>query len=220
MPLYIAGPGIAAKTIIDLPVMTIDLAPTFLELGLVDSPPSEDYAIPDGTSLVSLLFNGQSSVAAGWRTTNFIEYYFVNDNAKCVENCSIPGTYPEAEAACADLSTMPNGDCWGTEKNMGETPATDMACNADCYITEDIRNNFIALRRPSDGLLYAEYKTGDQTDGNVEFSSPDFNELFNTTEDPWHVNNLYSSADPALIQELHDELLTWFACSGDSCRSS
>ena len=48
----------------------------------------------------------------------------MDDNAKCVENCSLAGEWPTAEACCADLSTTPNGACWGTEQDAG----VKMAC--------------------------------------------------------------------------------------------
>ena len=103
----------------------------------------------------------------------FMEYYFVDDNVKCVQNCSEDGLYPSAEANCADLSTSPNGACWGTETVNGVKPAASQGCDVDCYPTEDTRNNFIALRRPLEGLLYVEYETGNQTAGDLVFEVND-----------------------------------------------
>jgi len=149
-----------------------------------------------------------------------MEYYFVDDNVKCVQNCSEDGLYPSAEANCADLSTSPNGACWGTETVNGVKPAASQGCDVDCYPTEDTRNNFIALRRPLEGLLYVEYETGNQTAGDLVFESPNFFELFNATVDPWLMMNIYNvtvASNPDLVASLHSELHAWFKCSATAC---
>merc|ERR1719305_209392 len=72
VPLVVAGPGVRAGVTVDLPVMMTDIAPTLVELAGLDA---ADWG-------------ARALAATAWRTENFIEYYFVDDNAKCVENCS------------------------------------------------------------------------------------------------------------------------------------
>merc|ERR1719231_1108174 len=200
-----------------------DLAPTLVALAGLDAADWSADALPspDGTSLAPLLAaagDAAALAAVDWRDENFLEYYFVDDNAKCVQNCSIDGLWPAADACCADLTTVPNGACWGTEQDTGVTPATDQGCDVDCYPTEDTRNNFIGLRR--EDLLYVEYQTGDQTAADVSFDDPDFFELFNASADPWLTTNIYnelSAANPDLVAELHASVHKWFACSTVDC---
>ena len=223
VPLVVAGPGVRAGVTVDLPVMMTDIAPTLVELAGLDAADWGASALPspDGTSLVPLLRaagDARALAATAWRTENFIEYYFVDDNAKCVENCSLAGEWPTADACCADLSTTPNGACWGTEQDTGVKPATDQECDVDCYPTEDERNNFIGLRRAD--LLYVEYQTGDQGVANVSFEKPDFFELFNASNDPWLTTNIYGDVldlQPDVIAELHESAQRWFGCSTTQC---
>ena len=56
-------------------------------------------------------------------------------------------------------------------------------CTTNCYPTEDNTNNFIALRSlggkgTGDNTLYAEFKTGDLTDGDVVFDSTPVSVLY------------------------------------------
>ena len=53
--------------------------------------------------------------------------------------------------------------------------------------------------------LYVEYETGEL-------------ELYNLKADPYQLQNIYASADPALITELQSRLHKLRTCSGDSCR--
>jgi arylsulfatase A-like enzyme len=54
---------------------------------------------------------------------------------------------------------------------------------------------------------YVEYSTGER-------------ELYNLSQDPEELNNLASSADPALIAALHARLDALRNCAGDACRSA
>ena len=70
------------------------------------------------------------------------------------------------------------------------------------------------------GLLYVEYQNGTLFDADVDFSRADFFELFNASDDPWMMNNIYeatSASDPELVASLHGRLRAWFACAGEAC---
>ena len=101
----------------------------------------------DGRSLVPLLLlqgEARTAAAAGWRREAFIEYYYNDPNVKCVGNCSAAPSrrgYPQRDASCCALASVPNGVCFGP------------MCSTVCYPTEDDGNNFIGLRRVGDGTL-------------------------------------------------------------------
>jgi arylsulfatase A-like enzyme len=60
-----------------------------------------------------------------------------------------------------------------------------------------------ALR--TSAFLYVAYVSGEH-------------ELYSIADDPFELNNIYNSADPALIQKLDVQLKVVTTCSGDSCR--
>ena len=53
---------------------------------------------------------------AQWRDNVFFEYYYVEPNFKCVEDCAPlkPGQeYPNTDSNCGDLTPLNNSVCWG-----------------------------------------------------------------------------------------------------------
>ena len=169
VPLH-TGPGIKAGMTWSQPATQVDMAPTFLGLAGLSAPPYYD-----GKSLVPLLVTADDVAAddvagrallpastrahlealgdanayrAEWRDAVFIEYYFVNDNAKCVGNCSsMASLYPSADANCGKLQAGANAECWanGCGPTVPNTPPAGCEpCTMDCYPTESEANNFIA----------------------------------------------------------------------------
>lgn len=63
VPFYIRGPGIAAGTVVEALVGSVDLAPTLLDLAGIAPPP-----VMDGRSMKPLLEGGDAA-SASWRTT-------------------------------------------------------------------------------------------------------------------------------------------------------
>ena len=212
------GPGIAAGSTFAQPATQVDLAPTFLDMAGLGKP-----ARMDGHSLLPLLTGGRlgtgkgAAVAKGvegaapWRDSVFIEYYFVSDNDKCVHNCSLKKRpYPHSDSWCTDLDD--DTTCWCAPNKGGRA----------CYATESSANNYIAVRHPDAAgrfgdNLYAEFETGDQKSANINFEKPDFYEIYNATQDPWMMDNLRDTVDPATRAALHAKLHAWFRCAGDSC---
>lgn len=83
-----------------------------------------------------------------------------------MEGCP-EGKYPERDSWCVDLHD--NSHCW--------CPPGSGASN--CYPTEDLSNNFIAIRNFGSDLgsvLYAEYQKGDQQQQPINFDNVDFHE--------------------------------------------
>jgi N-acetylglucosamine-6-sulfatase len=219
------GPGIAKGSTFSLPATQVDLAPTFLGIAGLAKPASMD-----GKSLLPLLTAGASladlpasardhitalgqDYAKGWRDAVFIEYYFVDDNDKCMANCKAlkPGNeYPSSDSLCGDLTSGKNAECWGGK-----------GCNKDCYRTEDEANNFIGLRSMGNSIfgdtLYAEFVTGSQYKADIDFSNVSFTEYYNASADPWMTNNLAPATGASALADLKKTLHTWFNCAGDSC---
>ena len=65
--------------------------------------------------------------------------------------------------------------------------------------------------------MYAEFQTGQQQQENVDFTKPDFHELYDTTKDAWMMNNLYNSTAAATLNNMHNKLHQFFTCAGDAC---
>ena len=188
------GPGIRAGSVVPFPTLNIDLAPTFLQLAGVTAADAPHLNTVDGRSVAPLLLEDvarapeatrralggsnaaarAAELAASWRDTVFFEYYYVNTNDKCTTNdkCANPTerVYPYADAWCADLSSVPNTECWVGSESIDK-------CETECYPTESKQNNFIAIRNLTAGTLYVEYQTGKQTDEMIEFTDVDFKEL-------------------------------------------
>eukprot|EP00939_MAST-03C_sp_MAST-3C-sp1_P003316 g3316.t1 len=229
--LLVRGPKIARGLVVSEPATNVDLAPTFVALadpssccarsgrcvGSAVSKFDVGFAPFDGRSLLPLLFTTTTtndSTTTGdvddhWRREVFIEYYFNDPNDKCVTNCSNSSKvrgYPESDAQCANLNAVPNDACWSP------------VCHNTCYPTENRLNNFIAVRRlDAAGTLYVEYAEGNQSKADINFSRPDFYELFHSTGDMWQMENVVNATDEASVRELHDDLAAWFRCAGSSC---
>jgi len=137
------GPGIPAGHTWNQPATQVDMAATFTGLAGIPSDPDRF----DGKSIVPLLIPDGSAAdvppstkrhlqevipsdddklsasseayAANWRDNIFIEYYYVEPNDKCVEDCQPlkPNQeYPLADSLCGDLTPGNNSHCWGGAK--------------------------------------------------------------------------------------------------------
>jgi N-acetylglucosamine-6-sulfatase len=65
--------------------------------------------------------------------------------------------------------------------------------------------NFTAIRTPE--WLFVVYRDGER-------------ELYDLTADPYELDNIIGSADPALVSSLNSQLQALRACQGDSCRTA
>ena len=240
------GPGIKPGSTWSQPATQVDLAPTFLGLAGISKPVGMDGkslvpllienpgkhversdAVLENMQPLPVLHSTHSHLEAlgdlqqyaeSWRRSVFIEYYYVNENDKCMANCTttVPShQYPFADANCGDLTPGKNAVCWGGG-----------GCNKNCYPTEFAGNNFIALRTmPSStygNMLYVEYQAGNQIANNINFTKVDFIELYNVTSDPWMLENLHQNEDIIPQPDIdhptfHNELHKWFMCAGSEC---
>ena len=81
VPLFVRGPGVAAGSAIDAPVMSVDIAPTLTHIATGSVP--DDM---DGRSLVPLLLGA----AKGWRTDFLVSYYGQGAEPCGLEHCPAP----------------------------------------------------------------------------------------------------------------------------------
>lgn len=214
------GPGIKQGSSFSAPGTQVDIAPTLLGLAGVKAPTTMD-----GHSIVPFLVdNGHEGLLdstrrhlkdigelggyrASWRKEVFIEYYYCSWNIKCTGK-GATDDYPNQDSNCANL--VDNSDCWFSRP----IPTSDPTC----YATEDLTNNFIALREIGQAnTTYAEFQTGDMSIANVEFDNVSFVEFYNLTQDPWQMQNLAKTAPSETLAPLHTRLLQWFKCAGSSC---
>ena len=158
-----------------------------------------------------------------WRDAVLLEYHWVNENAKCVRDCSSRGNLVDAhDINCVDPEAWEG--CWSTRNATWYQLPTE--CKYDCYPTETSANNFVAIRHVGGAgafgdSLYAEFQTGHPNghvdNDHVDFSSPRWVELFNVTRDPWQMNNTYATTGSALRNLLQRKLRTWLECTGVTC---
>lgn len=73
------------------------------------------------------------------------------------------------------------------------------------------------IRSPKGRPAYKAIRTRRYT--YVEYASGE-RELYDLREDPFQLDNIYDSADPALIADLKDRLAALRDCSGDACRKA
>lgn len=223
--LLVRGPGIAKGSTWSEPATQVDMAPTFLSLAGIQVSPDRF----DGKSLVPLLVDANTSrdvagvdadaYRAAWRDHVFFEYYFVDDNDKCVTGCSKLShdqEYPLKDSDCVDLTPFQNANCWGGN-----------LCNTSCYATETTANNYIAVRympgSTHGDVTYAEFQKGNQMDRNIDFSSVDFVEFYDNENDAWQISNLAPKGDPDFFktsaegQAMHAAVHQWYGCKGSTC---
>eukprot|EP00511_Aplanochytrium_stocchinoi_P000535 CAMPEP_0204841948 /NCGR_PEP_ID=MMETSP1346-20131115/44320_1 /ASSEMBLY_ACC=CAM_ASM_000771 /TAXON_ID=215587 /ORGANISM="Aplanochytrium stocchinoi, Strain GSBS06" /LENGTH=416 /DNA_ID=CAMNT_0051980459 /DNA_START=976 /DNA_END=2223 /DNA_ORIENTATION=+ len=215
--LLAVGPGIPKGVRFHYPATQVDLAPTFLGLAGIKKP-----WYMDGKSLVPLLLRktahdyhsvsvwtrrhletlpSAEEYASRWRKAVFFEYYYNDPNVKCVDACIKPRqVYPNADTACGILASEPQ-DCWG-------------GCVNECYPTENVNNNFIAIRHvhsisPFSDTLYAVFQTGNQRSENINFDNVDFVEYYETEFDPWMLVNKRNSLPDSVKRLLDIKLRMW-----------
>lgn len=221
------GPGIKPGSVFTNPGTQVDIAPTLFGLAGMEIP---DYM--DGKSIVPFLVDPSDHAlvestrrhleslgnlqqyADDWRQEVFIEYYFVNNNVKCMNSTVVPGNYPKSDSNCVDLTPGNNAGCWVTDKNSNPTDL-----DSTCYATEDTTNNFIALRnlRHGENAVYVEYQSGDLLDSAIEFDNPDFIEYYKMDEDKHQMTNLAKTASKDELAPLSERVHAWLHCAGKTC---
>ena len=235
VPFAVRGPGVLPGTRINVPATLVDLAPTLMGIAGVESSDTID-----GRSLLPFLVNAsdpmswdqlshqaqrhlaslgaRSAYVSSWRTSVFLAHFYVADNTKCFANCSRmlswDTTRLNQDVNCADLTSA--GRCWSTKDAPWRQIPRE--CSDDCFQTESMDNNFIAVRHTGHAnSLYVEFQHGHQEVSNVNFSSPNFVEYFDVAQDAWMMRNVYKQTSASRRAAMHEELHRWWECSGSSC---
>lgn len=221
------GPGIKPGSSFANPGTQVDIAPTLLGLAGLEAPEhmdgksivpflvdANDVSLAHSTRRHLVSLGDLETYSKAWRQEIFIEHYYCQYNIKCInkQTCE-PGNYPESDSDCVDLTAGNNSDCWCASKTYPTDP------DGDCYATEDLTNNFIAIRSFAEGnnVVYAEYQTGDQSAENVEFDNVTFVEYYDLATDHVQLKNKAKTASNDEMEPLSKRVHTWFRCVGKTC---
>jgi N-acetylglucosamine-6-sulfatase len=190
LPLLVRGPGVTPGSHVRALTGNVDLAPTMADLGGASL--TDD---PDGRSLVPWLRPSSTATSAPneWRQAFLLEHW--------------TETSSTADRSGAGQLEPDDPDQGGTTPDNDQDPAsatTTAKPRASAAGRTDIPE-FQGLR--VDGYTYVEYATGER-------------ELYDMVQDPDQVNNLASTANPALVDALHRRLDALRKCAGDSCRTA
>ena len=135
------------------------------------------------------------------------------------------GRYPRSDVWCADVRAL--ATCWATPGADAEWSTPQ--CDQDCYPTEDVANNFAALRHigpsplGSQGSLYVEFHTGDASTDRIDWTDKPHSVEMYDGADVWQMTNLLHDArgDSASVtfaaQRLSAMLKAWISCEGSAC---
>ena len=197
IPFLISGPGIPQGKTFSQITGSVDLLPTILDIAGIESP-----AWVDGKSFAGLLVEGKKNhVRDAWLTEYESVGTYYNDHsgiwAPATSPC--PGPIPRGPAGrvdtCVEGSTVGSGDCY--------------------FIDSTASNTWRALRilNSTHNLQYIEY---DST-WSWNSTSVQFHELYDVAKDPYQVENLYKTSPPSLLSALHDQIATYYKCSGSDC---
>lgn len=121
---------------------------------------------------------------------------------------------PAGTRALLDSESRLNGEAWRTMQLIEYNGLGEVVRYQHL---EDTKNNTFRALRVIDGsrnLKLVEFTSWDNW--NFESSADEY-ELFDLIEDPWEMNNLWSSADPELVENLQSELERLYRCRGAEC---
>src|SRR5581483_11690333 len=148
---------------------------------------------PDGRSLVPFLQHPDQAVAS-WRQAYLLEHWTQTSTGPAT-----PGG-PQLEPDDLDQSDASDTATDDTSSSTTSTTAPRTPRAAATNIPE-----FQGLRVA--GYAYVEYATGER-------------ELYDLRADPDELDNLAATANPALLDALHQRLDELRACVGESCRTA
>lgn len=231
IPFVARGPGIKPGTYLDAPASNVDVAPTLLTLA--GAP--ELAANMDGKSVASLLIQEEETEAIDEAIENEGEESVVSvegaeekvrgsdhgDNflaTKTDPPASTTDALPKAtrKALEAERLALAARGGWRTHHPI-EFAALSNHTWFGHLIDDLVSNTYRALRFVGDpeygDLLYAEFTSVDDW----HYQKPVHYELFNMTEDPHQLVNLYSRSPQYLKDRLQARLVQQWGCQGASC---
>ena len=222
VPFIIRGPGIEAGTNISTVLAgNVDLMPTMLDLAGIDKDALSKDSM-DGKSMKNILTNNDRDQDANNFRQYFLNEYlnvghsYYNDHANIwqdgtttSEHCKTgsdsiagpvgpdPNTKPED---CVESEGVGDGNCWFVDSHLSNTWRQLRIMNETMnwnYVEYDPSWKFEASDESGAGLQHYE--------------------LYDVTEDPYQMKNLYSSTSLEVRTALHQQLDEYFKCKGQSC---
>ncbi len=200
VPMVVRGPGIDAGS--NLPVVAghTDILPTLLALAGVH--PMPEWV--DGRSLVVDLIKPTNPADVQAWPVSVQETYMRSQQRR-------KGATAGGHIVRTDYLT----EYWGLVDQADPL-------YHDGHILDCSNNSWIGIRRidaAGENLLYAEYT---DTITNWDFSRPAYRiELYNVSEDPFQLTNIYDTTPTAVRESLHNKLRQLWACRGSQqCEGS
>jgi len=191
------GPGIRPNSVVNFIASNVDVGPTLVALAGAPQP-----ATMDGRSFLSLIIDPnfpRSSLPQSVQDSLLAHDQY---QTQYIADYGAPRAWRDAHFI-EYYNVVNNGGC-GMLKADGDI--------------DDDTNNFIGLRVQNEeygNILYSEFQTDKGVQ--VNFSKPDFYEMYDMVKDPWQLHNIYNDTDPAITTKLHTWLHTVYACEGDAC---
>jgi arylsulfatase A-like enzyme len=145
---------------------------------------------PDGRSLIPLL-SDPTKPPADWRQAYLLEHWLEDDSG------ATQGGDAQLEPDDPDQT-----DTADTNSSAAPPTSPPTSVRASKAAGTNIPE-FQGLRTAT--MTYVEYATGER-------------ELYDLTTDPYQLQNLAATADPALLATLHERLDSLRNCAGDTCR--
>ncbi|HTD21281.1 MAG TPA: sulfatase [Terriglobales bacterium] len=230
VPLVVTGPGVSHQTLSEI-TQTVDLAPTFTELG-GNTAPTE----PDGHSLVPLL-HGKNPA---WRQMALIEHHGPPDDASDPDNekhekSSGDANPPNYEALRSDtyMYVEYSNETRITSVSSTSTDATFMVKNNFIVVGTQVSiagvsipqfnldNQVVTAATPTQFTIHGSFSptastatTGTVTAGKNGVSEYGYYNLDSgsTGYDPNELKNVFNSLPPATKTTLHDAVVTNTTC--------
>lgn len=200
VPFYMRGPNISPNTSSEYIISNVDILPTVLDMiGGIDIPEEVD-----GKSFKQIVEEPENNNIK-WRQYLLSEYMANPDR-----NFSICGTWFPSQ----------NGDFHGQyilPSDTQNTSMVNMTLRVNWGNKENPGNTWRLLRFINDtyDITYAEYIDWNFNDDAK--NAPYLYVLFNNTEDPYQLNNVYNKIDNDTKNELHSMLMVYGACKGTNC---
>ena len=203
LPLLVRGPGIApGRVVTDGFVVTIDLAPTFLDLAGVAPREYADDVTLDGRSAAPLLLEPSHAARAPQPSAPPRDDFLIEYHGEAGDNCHayLQHSHPRGNFSKGDGINcgLRGPDSWATPPYFdGDVTFSTI---------QDAANNTYAcvrtLRARGEDTQYCEWTSGEV-------------ELYDLAADQWNANNLARAMTPDERSRRHARLVELRACAGD-----
>lgn len=199
LPMRVAGPGIKPGVELGLVGSHVDLAPTWLGLAGIDTPPDMD-----GRSRVAAL------VSPGRRVPRSVRRHLAAPTP-----ARSPGTIAESGGHGGAAGVLPVGGALIEYHSLG---MTGLNSRGEGRLGDAWNNTYRALRvidRRDGGLgnvLYAEF-------GDFTFSTITFREYYDVEADPWQLENIVDALPKEDQAAWAQRLAAAHGCRGAGCRA-